>query len=475
MGTRIKFGTDGWRAIIAEDYTFDNVRTCAQAMAEYQRATGKADRALVVGFDTRFASERFAEAVAEVLAANGIRVLLSDRAQPTPVISYSILANQAGGAVMITASHNPAAYNGFKVKPEYAGSAPPEVVEDLERRIEAIQARADGVKRMPLAEADRSGLVERFDATPKYTEQVARLVDLPALRDAGVLVVADAMYGTGAGYFERLLAGGRTRVVGIRQERNPAFPGINPEPITPNLAALFAAVREHGAAAGLATDGDSDRIGLVDEQGRFINQHQVFGLLLLYLLEVRGMRGDAVRSVTMTSMGDRFAQERGLRVLETPVGFKFIGPTMTAEHAILGGEESGGYGFAGHIPERDAIVSGLFLLDLMVKLGRSMSGTLAYLQEKMGAWYYDRVDVAYPAAEREAILARVRAAQPAAVGGSPVARVNTIDGFKFIAEDGSWLLIRFSGTEPLLRIYTETTSPERVRQVLAEGRALAGV
>ncbi len=475
MPSRITFGTDGWRAIIAEDYTFDNVRTCAQAMAEYQQATGTAARGLVVGYDTRFASERFADAVAEVLAANGIRVYLSDRAQPTPVASYAILARQAGGAVVITASHNPALYNGFKVKPEYAGSAPPEVVQELERRIEAIQARPNGVKRLPLAEAERQGLVERFDATPDYVAQVERLVDLPALRAAGITIVADAMYGAGSGYFARLLSGGATRVIGIRQERNPAFPGINPEPITPNLALLFDTVRQSGAAAGLATDGDADRIGLVDEQGRFINQHQVFGLLLLYLLQVRGMRGDAVRSVTMTSMGDRFAEAHGFRVHETPVGFKYIGPRMTAVDAILGGEESGGFGFAGHIPERDAIVSGLFLLDLMVKLGKSMSQTLAYLQEQMGAWYYDRVDIQFPAQEREAITARVQSAQPKEIGSSPLARVNTIDGYKFIAEDGSWLLIRFSGTEPLLRIYTETTSPERVQRILEQGRQLAGV
>ncbi len=474
MASVIKFGTDGWRAIIAEDYTFANVRTCAQALADCQRAEGKAEAGLVVAYDTRFASERFAAAVAEVLAANGIHTYLSDRPQPTPVASYSILSRKAGGAVVITASHNPAAYNGFKVKPEYAGSASPEVIAELERRIEITEATPNGVKRMPLAEAKTQGLVEEFDATADYVQHVSGLVDLQGLRDAGITVVADAMYGVGSGYFERLLGGGKTRVVGIRQERNPAFPGINPEPITPNLAALFAAVKEHSAVAGLATDGDADRIGLVDENGVFINQHQVFGLLLLYLMEIRGLRGDSVRSVTMTSMGDRFAADRGFKVIETPVGFKYIGPRMTAENAILGGEESGGYGFSGHIPERDALVSGLFLLDLAVKLGKTMSQTMTYLQERMGAWYYNRLDISFPPAERDAIQARVAAAQPAALDGSPLASINTIDGYKFHAEDGSWLLIRFSGTEPLLRIYTETTSPERVHRMLAEGRALAG-
>jgi phosphomannomutase len=282
------------------------------------------------------------------------------------------------------------------------------------------------------------------------------------------------MYGTGQGYFKRLLSGGKTQVAEIRNFVNPAFPGIAPEPIRPHIDELSRVVREQGADIGLATDGDSDRIGMVSEDGTFINQHQVFGLLVLYLTEQRGMRGPAVRSVTMTSMADAYMLRLGQKVYETPVGFKYIGATMVEHNAILGGEESGGFGLQGHLPERDAIVAGLFVVDLMVRLGRPMSGVLDYMREKLGDWHYLRLDVRYPASERSAIADRVAHAQPSALDGSPVTSVGTLDGYKFYAEDGSWLLIRFSGTEPLLRIYTETTSPERVQRLLEQGRTLAG-
>lgn len=474
MPSGIEFGTDGWRAIIAEDYTYANVRTCAQAVADYLKEQGKASAGLIVGYDTRFASEGFAAAVAEVAGANGVKVLLSDSSIPTPVVSYTVLDQKAGGGVVITASHNPGTYNGFKYKPDYGGSASPEVIEALEERIEWVHAN-HAVKRRPLAELLEAGVVQYIAPAEAYLARVNGLVDLTDVRNAGLKIVADAMYGAGAGYFGRLLGGGPTRVIGLRQERNPAFPGIAPEPIGPNLGALFDAIKEQRADVGLATDGDADRIGLVDEQGTFINQHQVYALLLLYLLEVRGLRGPAVRSLTSSVMADRLGQLYGVPVYETAVGFKYIGPKMMETGAIMGGEESGGFGFAGHIPERDAIVAGVFLLDLMVKLKRPMSGVIDYLEEKVGRFFYDRVDVHYPAEEREAILARVSSSQPVQIDGSKVVGVSTIDGYKFALEDGSWLLIRFSGTEPLLRIYTETTSQDRVPRILAEGRRIAGV
>jgi alpha-D-glucose phosphate-specific phosphoglucomutase len=471
----VQFGTDGWRAAIADTYTFDNVRLAAQGCAEYFNASGEGKRGIAVGFDTRFGSDRFARAVAEVLAANDIHVVLSDRFQPTPVISYSILDRQLGGAVIITASHNPATDNGFKVKSPAGASAPPEVIEQIEAAIDRIEAGAAHVRRVPFDEAVAGGRVELFDATPAYDAQVARLVDLPRLREAGITVVADSMYGTGQGYFKRLLSGGATSVVEIRNVVNPAFPGIAPEPIRPHIDELSRVVRETGADIGLATDGDSDRIGAVTEDGTFVNQHQVFGLLVLYLTDQRGLRGPAVRSVTMTSMADQYLERLGARVFETPVGFKYIGGTMVEQDALLGGEESGGFGFRGHLPERDAIVAGLSLVELMVRLGRPMSGVMGYLREKLGDWHYLRYDARYPAAERSAISSRVEAARPSALDGSPVVSIGTRDGYKYYAEDGSWLLIRFSGTEPLLRIYTETTSPERVQRLLQQGRELAGV
>jgi alpha-D-glucose phosphate-specific phosphoglucomutase len=479
MPSVIKFGTDGWRATIAEEYTFDNVRIATQACAEYflKVQTEKGDRPIIVGFDTRFASDRFARAAVEVLTANGLRVLLSDRFQPTPVISYSVIDRNAGGGVIITSSHNPGKDNGFKVKTDIGSSAPPEVIEQIEANVERVEANGGvrAVKRLSFDEAKLKGLVEEFDATPTYDAQIARLVDLPSLRRAGLTVVADAMFGTGMGYFHRLLSGGSTTVHEIRAEVNPAFPGIAPEPIRPHIDKLSDVVRELGADVGLATDGDSDRIGAVTEDGTFVNQHQVFGLLYLYLAEQRKQRGVAVRSVTMTGMADPYAERLGQRVIETPVGFKFIGNTMVDEDAILGGEESGGFGFRGHLPERDAIVAGLYLLDLMVRLGTTMNGALDHMRKQLGDWHYLRLDVGYPAEQREAIMQRVAAARPEMLDGTPVARVDTKDGFKFYGEDGSWLLIRPSGTETLIRIYTETTSPDRVQRLLQQGRQLAGV
>lgn len=476
MSRTIQFGTDGWRAVIAETYTFDNVRLAAQACAQYFRASGKAEQGIAVGFDTRYGSDRFARAAAEVLTANGVKVLLSDRFQPTPVISYSVIDRHLGGAIIITASHNPGTDNGFKVKTEIGASAPPEVVDDIESHLDDLESRGQSaVQRLELAEAQARGLLQSFDATPAYDAQIARLLDLPSLRESGVHAVADSMYGTGQGYFKRLLSGGKTRVDEIRNVVNPAFPGIAPEPIRPHVDELLRVVKESGADIGLATDGDSDRIGLVAEDGTFINQHQVFGLLVLYLTEQRGLRGPAVRSLTMSSMADAYMQKLGTTVYETPVGFKYIGAKMVDEHAILGGEESGGFGFDGHLPERDAIVAGLFAVDLMVRLGKPMSGVLAYMREKFGDWHYLRRDVRYPASERQPIADRLAMARPSDLAGSPLVNTSSFDGYKYYAEDGSWLLVRFSGTEPLLRIYTETTSPDRVQRLLQQGAALAGV
>ncbi|MBC7259923.1 MAG: phosphoglucomutase/phosphomannomutase family protein [Chloroflexi bacterium] len=476
MTTKIKFGTDGWRAIIAEDYTFDNVRVCAQSVARYLLDRGVAQHGLVVGYDTRFQSENFAAAVAEVAAANGVKAYLCDRFAPTPVVSWGILDRKAAGAVVITASHNPGVWNGFKYKPEYAGSASPEVVAALEERIEAIQAGRDSVRRMGLDEARRKGLVEMFDPTPAYFAQVARMVDLAPIRAAGLNVVVDAMYGAGMDYFPRLLDGGATRVFQIHDERNPLFPGLDhPEPIGHNLRALADAIRDRRADVGLANDGDADRIGVVDEHGVFVNQLQVYALLLLYLLEVRGWRGPVVRSITTTVMADKLAARYGLEVIRTPVGFKYVGPAMIEKDAIMGGEESGGFGFRGHIPERDGIVAGLFILDLMVQMGKKPSELIDYLYSLVGPHFYDRIDASFPAEQKQAIIARVRDNIPKTLAGMKVVGLDTRDGFKMDLEDGGWALIRFSGTEPILRVYCETTRADKVQELLDEGLRLTGL
>ena len=475
MATEIKFGTDGWRGIIADDFTFDNVRVVAQAIANYVKGSGKASDGIVVGYDFRFSSEYFAAAVAEVLGANGVKVWLCQEAAPTPVVSYSILAQKSAGAVMVTASHNPGIWNGLKYRPEYAGAASPEVIAKLEEQIKTVQA-GDAVKRTRVEDLAKAGTVTYFDPKPAYFEQIGKLVDLDAIKRAGLHVVADSMYGVGAGYFSALLRGGTTRVTNIRSQRNPIFPGINPEPIPPNVGELMDAVREHKADVGIGTDGDADRIGLVDENGHFINQLQVYSLLLLYLLEVRGMRGPAVRTVTSTVMADKLGKAYGVPVYETAVGFKYVAPKMMETDAIMGGEESGGFAFKGHIPERDAFLAGLYLLDLRIKLGKPFSEIIQYLYDKVGGpHYYARRDFHFDPKRKPEILRRVSEHRPKEMDMMRVLDVNTIDGTKYLLEDGSWLLIRFSGTEPVMRIYTETTDPGRVDRMLDMGETIAGV
>ncbi|TET39384.1 MAG: phosphoglucomutase/phosphomannomutase family protein [Dehalococcoidia bacterium] len=470
----IKFGTDGWRGIIAEDFTFDNVRVCAQSAANYVKEAGLAHRGLIIGYDTRFASEDFAAAAAEVVAANGIKVYLCQKTTPTPVVSYAILAKKAGGAIIITASHNPANWNGFKYKLEQATSASPEVISELERHIAEILTKGS-VKRIPLDQGLKQGLVERFDPSPSYLRHIGGLVDLERLRDAGLKVVVDSMYGAGAGYLSTILKGGSTEVVEIHGERNPLFPGIQPEPIALNLAELSALVKGSGASVGLATDGDADRIGIVDEKGTFLTTLQVFALLALYLLEVCGLRGAIIKTITSTSMVYRLGELFQVPVYETPVGFKYVGPKMMEEDALIGGEESGGFGFRGHIPERDGILSGLFFLDLMVRQKKSPSELIEYLYSKVGPHYYDRIDIEFPKEEREAIIHRLAKSRPSQIDNLKRERGETSDDFRFLQSDGTWLLIRFSGTEPVLRIYAESDSPARVEKLLAEGRRIAGI
>jgi alpha-D-glucose phosphate-specific phosphoglucomutase len=470
----IKFGTDGWRGIIADDFTFENVRVCAQGVADYLNGSGLAPRGLVIGYDTRFASEDFAAAAAEVAAANGIRVYLCQDAIPIPAISYAILMKQAGGAIVITASHNPASWNGFKYKLESASSASPEVIAELERHISRIQA-GSLVKRIPLDQALREGIVTRFDPSVPYCHHIGELVDLDRLRQSGLKVTVDSMYGAGMGYFRSILSGGVMEVTEIHGVRNPLFPGLQPEPIASNLGELSARVKEDGASVGLATDGDADRIGIIDERGEFLTTLEVFALLAFYLLEVCDKRGAIIKTITQTRMLDRLGELYGVPVYETPVGFKYVAPKILAEDALIGGEESGGFAYRGHIPERDGILSGLLFLDLMVREQKSPSQLMDHLSSKVGPHYYERIDIEFPAEEREAITHRLFESRPRHIEDTEVTGVETGDGFRFLLEDHTWLLIRFSGTEPILRIYAESDSSARVHRLLDAGREMAGV
>jgi len=475
MGSVIKFGTDGWRGIIAEDFTFDNVRACAQSVALFLQESGLAPRGLVVGYDTRFASEDFAAAVAEVVTANGVKVYLADKATSTPAVSYSILDKGAGGAVVITASHNPPQWNGFKYKPDFAGSATPEVIARLEAPLPDILA-SGSPPRLALGEAESRGLLEWFDPVPPYMAQLRRLVDLERIRASDLKVCVDPMYGSGRGYVRELLEGGRLALKELHGERNPTFPGLHSaEPIGRNLADLAAAVRAEKADVGLATDGDADRLGVVDEAGEYVDQLQVFGLLTYYLLEVRGERGAIVKSLTTTRMVMRLGEIYNVPVYETAVGFKYLGPKMIESNALIGGEESGGYAFRGHIPERDGVLASLYFLDFMARTGKRPSALLAELYDRVGPHYYDRVDIRMRPEEHEGVLKRVDESRPKQLAGVGVVGRDTVDGYRFELENGGWLLIRFSGTEPLIRIYTEVPEKRLVPELLKAGRELAGL
>ena len=471
--SRIIFGTDGWRARMADDYTYSSVRRCAQGFARYLLETEGESRPVIVGYDTRFASEHFAASAAEVLAGNGLRVLLTHGATPTPAISYSVKHHQAAGAVNITASHNPPDDNGFKVRNRFGGAIDPAGL----KRIEAlIPTDEEGLPRLPIAQALSKGAIQIFDAAPPYIEQLQRMVDLEPLRAAPLTLVVDTMWGNGAGWFPRLLGGGRLRLIEIHNARNPSFPEMSrPEPIPPNVNAGLQATLDQRADGLLITDGDADRLGAGDEHGAFIDQLRVFGLLAYYLLEYLGLRGPIVKTLSTTSMLDKLGQLYGVPVHETGVGFKYVAPKMLEVDALIGGEESGGYAFRGHVPERDGILAGLYLLDMMVRTGLRPSALVQELFAKVGAHYYDRIDSPLPPDQRAAREQKVQQAEPKTIGGMKVTGRNDLDGYKLGLEDGGWLLIRFSGTEPIVRVYCETTRQDRVQPILQDGLRILGL
>jgi phosphomannomutase len=470
--TDIHFGTDGWRARIAEDYTFDSVRRAAQGFANYLADQGR-EGTVVVGYDKRFAAEHFGAAAAEVMAANGFHVWLTDTATPTPVISYSVVERAAVGAINITASHNPPWDCGFKVRDESGAAIAPQGLRAIEEAIPSIEA----VQRMDLEDARQQGFLDIWDPAPAYIRHVNNLVDIGRIRNAGLDILVEPMWGNGVGWFPRILAGGTTRVSEIHNVRNPLFPGMKrPEPIPPNVDSALERSKELGVDVCLIMDGDADRMGIGDENGRFINQLQVYGLMAYYLLEIRGKRQPIVKTISTTSMLERLGEMYGVPVYRTGVGFKYVGPKMMETGAMIGGEESGGYAFGESIPERDGILGNLYFLDLMVQTGGSPSELLAQLYDKLGAsYYYDRVDTRFPAEKRPQAQERLDAASPETLAGLAVTDIVTLDGYKYELEDGGWLLIRFSGTEPVIRVYCETTDESRVRPLLDEGLRLAGL
>ncbi len=470
---RIVFGTDGWRGRIAEDYTYQSVRRCTAGFAAYLRQTRGDSRPVVVGYDKRFASEHFATAAAEVLSAYGLRVLLTVDATPTPVISFAVLQHQAAGAINITASHNPPDDNGFKVRDHRGGAIAPEGLKQIESSIPSPDGE---VACMPIQQARAAGWVEPFDPAPAYLEHIAGLVDLESIRRAHLTVLIDCMWGNGAGWFPRLLGGANLHLVEIHNLRNPIFPEMKrPEPIPPNIDPALRLVRTHGADVLLITDGDADRVGIGDENGEFIDQLRAFALLAYYMLEIRGERGPIVKTLSTTTMVDKLGRQYGVAVHETGVGFKYVAPKMIEVGAMMGGEESGGYAFRNHIPERDGILAGLFVLDMIVRTGLKPSQLVQALFDRVGAHYYERIDTPLPADKRQAMEDRVRNSDLKSIAGLPVTGLNALDGYKFLLGDYGWMLIRFSGTEPLVRVYCETTEKDRVQPILRDGLRLLGL
>jgi phosphomannomutase len=480
--TRIVFGTDGWRARIAEDFTFENVRRCADGVAAFVEGRGESAKGVVIAYDRRFASEHFAAAAAEVLLAREIPVAFAAQAMPTQMCSYEVVERGAAAGIVITASHNPWTDNGFKVKSPTGSPGGADMLAVIEARTRENGGRA--IPRRPFAEAEAAGLVERFDSYAGYERFVRRTLDLDALKAADVSVLVEPMWGAGSGWLSRLLAGGRIRVTEIHQERNPYFGGVNPEPIRPNIDEALDLLAGGAFDLGLLLDGDADRAGAIDERGTFIHQLEVTGLLMYYLAEHRGLRDPVVVSVNNTSMAARLGTHYGIEVHETPVGFKYIGPLMTETGAMMGAEESGGYGFGMHLPERDGIYADLLLLDLALRERERdrwpVSKMLEAFHELAGPSFYRRVDIHFDRATYEGVkrhlLEDLRAKAPVELAGQAVVgtvNLSTNDGFKFFVADGSWLLVRTSGTEPLVRVYTESTSPDLREAMIEAGERLA--
>ncbi|MCI0579841.1 MAG: phosphoglucomutase/phosphomannomutase family protein, partial [Chloroflexi bacterium] len=437
----IKFGTDGWRAVISETFTFGNLRLVAQAIADFVLEENGTDPTVIIGFDTRFLSDRYAAEVARVMAANGIQTWLARADTPTPAVSYAVVNKQATAGVMITASHNAPRYNGVKLKANYGGSASPAQNRRVEYYLEGNLASGRGPNLMELDQAIRQERIRRFDPSWAYYEHLSTLVDLDIISSGELRVVADGMHGAGRGAIGEMLARGRTRVQNIRHEMNPGFGGIHPEPITRHLGMLMSTIQAGHWDVGLATDGDADRIGAVDARGNFVDPHRIFALVLRYLLEKRGWRGRVVRTVSTTRMIDRLAARHNLPLVETPVGFNHIADQILGDNVLMGGEESGGMTIKGHIPEGDGVLLGLLLLEVMAEARAPLHALVEDLLADVGPAQYARTDMKLtrPVDKKDMVNMLVNAA-PAAIDGVAVEDVQTTDGVKYYLEDGSWLL-----------------------------------
>lgn len=466
----IHFGTDGWRAMIGEEFTFENVRLVAQAIADYLSAQNTpGDAPIVIGFDTRFLSDRFAVAVSEVLAGNEMRVILSRADCPTPVVAYAVRAHNAQAGIMITASHNPPRYSGIKLKNASGASASTVETKRVEEKLRAVATP----RVRPYEDAEKAGLITRTNFFPIYFKHIQTLVDVPTISRVQWRVVTDPMYGAGRGYLRSILTAAGCEVLEIRGEMNPGFGGIHPEPIEKYLFALMAAVRDHHSDIGLATDGDADRIGAVDDAGAFVDPHFIFALTLRYLVQVRNLRGAVIKTISTTQMINLLAAKYNLPLYETAVGFNHIADLMQENDVLIGGEESGGITIRGHVPVGDGILMGLLLLEMMSHYGKNLRELSDDLRAECGAFYYARRDLRTRTFSKSALVKRLREDAPARMAGLQLVSINDRDGVKYLFDDSSWLLIRPSGTEPVLRVYSEARSPELVEELLTQGVSLS--
>jgi phosphomannomutase len=460
----IKFGTDGWRGIISEDYTFNNVRLVAEGIANYISGRGEAAQGIVVGYDARFLSAEYAADCAAMLACKGIKAWLADSIMSTPALSWQVKDRAAAGGVMITASHNPGAYNGVKFKASYGGSASPEIMAEIEKCVRSLE---DSGRTFPRVRVTGGPAVEYFAPQASYLGHVKAMLEEKTLAGFKGKILFDVMHGAAMGYPNELAKEYGLNVVELHSEFNPSFGGVNPEPIEKNLTALRQAVIEQKAYIGLATDGDGDRIGAIDSDGRFINPHQIMALLTKYFVEKRGWTGGVAQTLTVSELVKRVARKYGLKLYETPVGFKYITTLMLKEDILIGGEESGGIGLKNYIPERDGVLLGYLLIEMVAAYDRTLGQLIDEMMDELGWFYYDREDLHLEMDKKERLMKTLTDNPPSKLNGLAIVSSDLSDGCKLYLSDG-WVMFRASGTEPIVRIYAEANEPNRLRQILNE-------
>lgn len=467
--TNIKFGTDGWRSQIAKDFTFENVEIVAQAIANYIKEKALEERGVVIGYDNRFLSPEFGQACAKVLAGNGIKVLMTDRATPTPVIAFSVVHYKAAGAIMLTASHNPAIHNGIKFIPEYGGPANKAITDRIVEFVAKLQQSRE------IKISDSESLIEHIDPEEAYISSILKLIDADAIRKANLKVVVNPMFGAGIGYTDKILKDLGCQVETINNYRDTLFGGKLPDPNIKNMEDLIEKMKLVDADLGLATDGDADRFGVIDKKGNFISPNQVLYLLMSYLIRTRGWKTCVTRTVATTYMLDRLGQKYGIEVIETPVGFKYIAEGFMYKDAFLGGEESGGLSIKGHVPEKDGVLACLLITEMVAKLGKSPTEIMEDLKEEVGYLYSGRLDIHCSQQEKERILEQLKTFNPEGIADNKVIKRIAIDGAKLVMEDGSWVLVRPSGTEALFRVYAEGNTEKQVKNIHDEVAKILGM